>query len=70
MWECFDVLYLIGPDELVNMGYANFCKMVWMTMVHVFMGRPLTIWGAEENPEMIFFPHDSLSKFFFREKGL
>ena len=31
----FKMLYLIGPDGLVNRGFINFQKMVWMTMVHV-----------------------------------
>ncbi len=31
----FKMLYLIGPDGLVNMSFENFQKMVWMTMVHV-----------------------------------
>ncbi len=29
----FKMLYLIGPNRLVNLGYANFRKMVWMAMV-------------------------------------
>ncbi len=29
------MLYLIGPDKLVNLSFENFQKMVWMTMVHV-----------------------------------
>ena len=28
----YRMLYLIGPDEPVNQGYANFDKMVWMTI--------------------------------------
>ncbi len=28
------MLYLIGPDGLVNWGFLNFQKMVWMIMVH------------------------------------
>ncbi len=28
------MLYLIGPDGLVNRRFVNFQKMVWMTMVH------------------------------------
>ena len=29
------MLYLIGPDGLVNLSFENFQKMVWMTIVHV-----------------------------------
>ncbi len=29
------MLYLIGPDGLVNWGFVNFQIMVWMTTVHV-----------------------------------
>ena len=29
------MLHLIGPDGLVNWGFVNFQKMVWMTMVHI-----------------------------------
>ena len=29
------MLYLIGPDGLVNRRFVNFQNMVWMTMVHV-----------------------------------
>ena len=29
------MLYLIGPDGLVNMSYVNFWKLLWMTYVHV-----------------------------------
>ena len=35
---CFSILkmlYLIGPDGLVNLDFENVQKMVWMTMVHV-----------------------------------
>ncbi len=28
------MLYLIGPDGLVNLSLENFQKMVWMTIVH------------------------------------
>ncbi len=35
----FMMVYLIGPDGLVNRRFANFHKMVWMTMVHVLMFR-------------------------------
>ncbi len=28
------MLYLIGPDGLINLGCANFQKSLWMTMVH------------------------------------
>ena len=31
------MLYLIGPDGLVNWSFENFQKMVWMTMVHVLI---------------------------------
>ncbi len=31
------MLYLIGPNGLVNLGFENFQKMVWMTMVHVLI---------------------------------
>ncbi len=33
------MLYLIGPDALVNLSFENFQKMVWMTMVHVLRFR-------------------------------
>ncbi len=33
------MLYLIGPDGLVNQGFVNFQKMVWMTTVHVLRSR-------------------------------
>ncbi len=29
------MLYLIGPDGLVNWLFVNFQKMVWITMVHI-----------------------------------
>ena len=29
------MLYLIGPDGLVNLTFANFQKMVWMTIINV-----------------------------------
>ncbi len=29
----FKMVYLIGPDGLVNRRFANFHKMVWMTTV-------------------------------------
>ncbi len=29
------MLYLTGPDGLVNQGFVNFQKIVWMTMVHI-----------------------------------
>ncbi len=29
------MLDLIGPDELVNRGFVNFQKMVWMTTVYI-----------------------------------
>ena len=32
---CLKMLYLIGPDGLVNLSSENFQKMVWMTIVHV-----------------------------------
>ncbi len=32
---CIKMLYLKGPDGLVNQGLINLQKMVWMTMVHV-----------------------------------
>ncbi len=32
---CIKMLYLIGPDGLVNRGFIDFQKMVWMTTVHV-----------------------------------
>ncbi len=28
------MLYLIGPDGLVNLSVENFQKIVWMTIVH------------------------------------
>ena len=33
------MLYLIGPDGLVNWGFINFLKMVWMITVHVLILR-------------------------------
>ena len=33
------MLYVIGPDGSVSQRYANFNKMVWMTMVHFPMFR-------------------------------
>ncbi len=30
----FKMVYLIGPDGLVNRRFANFHKMLWMTTVH------------------------------------
>ncbi len=30
------MLYLIGPHGLINLEYANFQKLAWMTMAHVF----------------------------------
>ena len=33
------MLYLIGPDGLVNRRFINFQNMVWMTMVHVLRFR-------------------------------
>ncbi len=33
------MLYLIGPDGLVNLRFVNFQNMVWMTMVHVLRFR-------------------------------
>ena len=41
------MVYLIGPDGLVNWRFANFHKMVWMTMEHeyiakiIFLGVPV-----------------------------
>ena len=35
----FKMLYLIGPDGLVNLNFENFQKMVWMTIVHVLRFR-------------------------------
>ncbi len=37
--SCIKMLYLIGPDELVNQGYANFQNLVWMTMVHIILSH-------------------------------
>ena len=34
--KALKMLYLIGPNGLVNRGFINFQKMVWMTVVHVF----------------------------------
>ena len=31
------MLYLIGPDGLVNLSFENFQKMVWMTMIHIIL---------------------------------
>ncbi len=31
------MLYLIGPDGLVNLSFENFQKMVRMTIVHVLI---------------------------------
>ncbi len=28
------MLYLIGPDGLINQGYPYFQKLVWTTMIH------------------------------------
>ena len=36
------MLHLIGPDGLVNLGFVNFQKMVWMTMVHVLIVWKMT----------------------------
>ncbi len=33
------MLYLIGPNGLVNRGFVNFQKIVWMTTVHVLRFR-------------------------------
>ncbi len=33
------MVYLIGPDGLINGRFANFHKMVWMTTVHVLRFR-------------------------------
>ncbi len=42
------MLYLIGPDGLVNLSFENFQKMVWMTilnlgmhivLIHVVLGK-------------------------------
>ena len=33
------MLYLIGPDELVNWRFVNFQKIVWMTTAHVLRFR-------------------------------
>ena len=34
------MLYLIGPDGLINLSFKDFQKkMVWMTMVHVLRFR-------------------------------
>ena len=35
----FKMLYLIGPGGLVNRGFINFRKMVWMTTIHVLRFR-------------------------------
>ncbi len=35
----FKMLYLIGPDGLVNLSFENFQKKVWMTMIHVLRFR-------------------------------
>ena len=35
----FKMLYLIGPDGLVNLSFENFQKMVWMTMVHIILSH-------------------------------
>ncbi len=34
------MLYLIGPDGLVNQTVVNFQKMVWMATVHVLRFIP------------------------------
>ena len=35
----FKMLYLIGPNGLVNRRFVNFQNMVWMTMVDVLRLR-------------------------------
>ncbi len=30
---CLKMLYLIGPNGLVNRGFINFQKIVWMTIM-------------------------------------
>ncbi len=37
--EMLMMVYLIGPDGLVNQRSANFHKMVWMTTVHVVISQ-------------------------------
>ncbi len=42
------MLYLIGPDGLVNLSFKNFQKMVWMTMMffgnlHTFKKQDMQI---------------------------
>ena len=43
------MLYLIGPDELVNLSFENFQKMVRMTMVHVLRFAYLQFTGKADN---------------------
>ena len=37
--KMFKMLYLIGPDGLVNLSFENFQEMVPVTMVHVLRFR-------------------------------
>ncbi len=37
--KLFKMVYLIGPDGFINRTFANFHKIVWMTMVHVLRFR-------------------------------
>ncbi len=47
LWLCFKMLYLIGPDGLVNLSFENFQKMVWMTILHVLRFR-IKLWKFSE----------------------
>ena len=40
---CLKMLYLIGPDGLVNRRFVNFQKMVWTITVHVLRFRILNL---------------------------
>ena len=45
--KCIKMLYLIGPDGLINLSFKNFQKMVWITMVHVLnLGMDIVLKGA------------------------
>ena len=51
------MLYLIGPHCLINRGFVNFQKMVWMTMVHVLRFRTKDIhldwiWSWADTPSV------------------
>ena len=39
------MVYLIGPNGLVNWRFANFHKMVWMTTVHAYNSHPCCFFG-------------------------